>query len=142
MMYLLDTDVLTHLHHGHARVVQHLRDLAPESVVATTIVTKLELLRGRSDHLLKAADGAQLLRAQTLLVATEELLSQTEVIPFDANAAAVFDRLRGTQGLRGIGRNDILVSSIALAHRATLVTRNRRHFRSVTGLQMENWVDD
>jgi tRNA(fMet)-specific endonuclease VapC len=40
-----------------------------------------------------------------------------------------------------IGRADLLVASIALANRATLVTRNLRHFREVPGLSLENWVD-
>ena len=35
----------------------------------------------------------------------------------------------------------MLIVAIALAHRATVVTRNVRHFREVPGLQVENWVD-
>jgi tRNA(fMet)-specific endonuclease VapC len=38
-------------------------------------------------------------------------------------------------------RADMLIASIALAHRATLVTRNLRDFRLISGLILENWAD-
>ncbi len=43
--------------------------------------------------------------------------------------------------LRAIGRADLLIAAVALAHRSTMVTRNLRHFQQVPGLQVENWVD-
>jgi tRNA(fMet)-specific endonuclease VapC len=139
-MHLLDTDTLTHLYAGHPRVTEHLRQLADPDV-STTIITKIELLRGRFEFTLKVATGAELLRAQLLLTRTEELLAQIVIVPIDEAAAAQFDRLRLARGLRKIGRADLLVASIALAHRATLVTRNLRHFKQVPGLVVVNWVD-
>jgi tRNA(fMet)-specific endonuclease VapC len=140
-MHLLDTDTLTHLHAGHPRVVAHLQTLN-DPVVGTTIITRIEVLRGRFDFVLKAATGAELLRAQQLLVRSEELLSQLLVVPIDESAAIQFERLRATRGLKKMGRADLLVASIALAQHATLVTRNLRHFRQVPGLSLANWVDD
>lgn len=139
-MYLLDTDTLTYLHAGHPRVIERLRELTDPDV-GTTIITKIEILRGRFDFMLKAATGAELLRAQQLLARTEELLAQIVIVPLDETAAVQFDRLRAVKGLRKIGRADLLIASIALAHRATLVTRNVRHFRQVPGLTVTNWVD-
>ena len=52
-----------------------------------------------------------------------------------------FDTLRANRKLRRIGRNDLLIASIVRARRATLVTRNRRHFHQVPGLRVENWAD-
>jgi tRNA(fMet)-specific endonuclease VapC len=43
--------------------------------------------------------------------------------------------------LRRIGRADLLIASISLAHRATLVTRNVRHFQQIPRLIVTNWVD-
>ena len=63
-VYVLDTDTLTRLHAGDPKVVARLRDVA-DSRVVTTVITKIELLRGRFDFLLKAANGAQLLRVVT-----------------------------------------------------------------------------
>jgi tRNA(fMet)-specific endonuclease VapC len=73
-MYLLDTDTLTYLHAGHPRVVERLREL-DDPDVGTTIITKIELLRGRFEFMLKAASGTDLLRAQQWLVRTDELLA-------------------------------------------------------------------
>jgi tRNA(fMet)-specific endonuclease VapC len=139
-MHLLDTDTLTHLHAGHRRVIENLREL-DDVDVGTTVITKIEMLRGRFDFVLKATSGADLMRAQQLLARTEELLFQIIIIPVEDKAAARFDELRLVKGLRKIGRADLLVASIALANGATLVTRNVRHFHQVPGLKIINWVD-
>lgn len=63
------------------------------------------------------------------------------VILIDPDAANQFDRLQGISKFRKIGRADLLIASIVLADQATLVTRNLRHFRQITHLFLENWVD-
>ncbi len=57
-MILLDTDILTLLLAGHEKVKQRLA--ASVDRIAITILTRIEILRGRFDSLLKAADGVQL----------------------------------------------------------------------------------
>jgi len=139
-MHILDTDTLTHLYAGHPRVIERLH-AAEDPDIGTTIITKVEMLRGRFEFLLKAANGEDLLRAQHWLDRTEDLLAQIIVIPVDEVVATQFNRLRTMKNLRKIGRADLLVASIALTHRAVLVTRNRRHFQQVPGLKVLNWVD-
>ncbi|WP_310412581.1 type II toxin-antitoxin system VapC family toxin [Chamaesiphon sp. OTE_8_metabat_110] len=139
-MYLLDTDTLTHLHAGNSNVVERLRSVVDEEM-GISIITKVEILRGRIDYLLKAEAGESLLKAQELLFRTEALLSGLLIVPVDRAASIEFDRLRGVSNLRKIGRADLLIASITLANRATLVTRNLRHFRQIPGLKLENWVD-
>ena len=139
-MYILDTDVLTLLDAGHTGLQRH-KDQLDRPEVVTTVVTRIEVLRGRFDFVLKAADGPQLLRALQWLARSESLLLQIPVIPLDDAAAAEFDRLRQDRTLKKIGRADLLIASITLARRATLVTRNLKHFQQVPGLQQENWVD-
>ncbi len=138
-MHLIDTDILTHLHAGRPRVVRAMEQLDdPDACI--TIVTQIELLRGRFDFLLKASTSDELLRAQALLRRTQELLSQIIIIPFDEAAASHFDRLRKNKKMRKIGRADLIIASIALANHATLVTRNLRHFKQVPGLKIVNWL--
>jgi tRNA(fMet)-specific endonuclease VapC len=138
-MKLLDTVVLTLFHTGHAKICEHV--VSATDVVATTVVSRIEVLYGRFDALMKAADGQQLVRAQQRLVDAEREFSKFRVVPIDATAAAQFDEFRVRKGLKRIGRADLLIASIAVAHGATLVTRNLRHFRQVPGLQLDNWAD-
>jgi tRNA(fMet)-specific endonuclease VapC len=138
-MTLLDTDILTLWLLGQPAVSK--RVLETSDVVATTIVSRIELLRGRFDYLLKAHDGAQLQVAQSRLSQTERQLEGLVIVPFDSRSSAEFDRLRQTKNWKRIGRADLLIASIALANRALLVTRNLRHFRQIPGMDLENWAD-
>lgn len=139
-MHILDTDTLTHLYSGRKRVVERLTMLADPDV-GTTVISQIEMLRGRHEFMLKAATGTELLRAQQLLSKTEELLAQTTIYSIDDQAAAYFERLRAYKNLRKIGRADLLIASIALSNRPVLVTQNLRHFRQIPNLRLDNWVD-
>jgi tRNA(fMet)-specific endonuclease VapC len=139
-MYLLDTDTLTHLHAGHPKVIEHLRKL-DDPEVGITIITKIELLRGRFEFLLKAANSRDLIKAQHWLMRTEALLEPLLIIPIDEKAAAQFDRLRIIPALHKIGRADLLIASIVLSHQAMLISRNLRHFSQVPQLKVANWID-
>jgi tRNA(fMet)-specific endonuclease VapC len=140
-MFLLDTDTLTLLFAGHPRVIQQ-RKVVPSSEIAIAIVTRIEVLRGRFDFLLKAANRDELLRAQTLLDMTLFMLESIETtIPVDPAIAGEFDRLMRNKKLKKIGRADMLIASVALARRIPLVTRNMKHFQHVPGLNVLNWAD-
>jgi tRNA(fMet)-specific endonuclease VapC len=139
-MFVLDTDTLSRLHAGDTRIQARRARVAPVEVVTTTI-TRIEILQGRFDFILTAADGPQLLRALEWLDRSETLLTQITVLPLRGAAAAQFDRLRPDKKLRRIGRADLLISSIALAHDGTVVTRNLKHFGQVPGLRVESWLD-
>jgi tRNA(fMet)-specific endonuclease VapC len=138
-MKVLDTDTLTLFAAGHERVVG--RFLSETDSVTISIITKIEVLRGRFEAVLKAADGEQLEAAQQRLFRTERDVEQLTVLPINTAAANQFDVLRAQKKLRKIGRADLLIASIALAYGATLVTRNLRHFRQISGLITENWAD-
>lgn len=138
-MIALDTDMLSLFTKGHPRVVARV-GAATEEVV-TTVISRIEILQGRFDFLLKAADSGQLQRAQQWLDQTERDLADIPIVTIDAPAAAEFDRLRRHKNLKKIGRADLLIASIALAHDATLVTRNLRHFQQVPGLRVANWAE-
>jgi tRNA(fMet)-specific endonuclease VapC len=139
-MKVLDTDMLTHLFARHERVLAVLHKQDDE--VATTVISRIEILQGRFAMLLKAADGSELQRAQRWLDETVANLAEIpKLLPVDAASAAQFDRLRANKKLKRIGRADLLIAAISLANRATLVTRNRKDFQLVPGLQLENWAD-
>jgi tRNA(fMet)-specific endonuclease VapC len=140
-MYMLDSDILSLLHAGNERVGRRREDVDPADV-ATTVITKAEILRARCEFLLKAADSDQFLRAQYWLEQSEDLLYSLKIMPLDRLAVVEFERLRAQKGLKQIGSRDLLIAAMALASRATLVTRNLRHFRPIPGLRLENWADN
>lgn len=138
-MILLDTDAFSLHQYGHERFMKRFREASAAPVIS--LITQIEALNGRHDSLVKAEDGAQLLRAQQGLGHTMKHLALFQIVPLDAAAAAEFDRLRQSKGLKKIGRRDLLIACIALANRARLVSRNLKDFRKVSGLQVENWAD-
>jgi tRNA(fMet)-specific endonuclease VapC len=137
-MFVFDTDTLTLLLRGHERVSERVRQAS--RIVVLTVVSRIEVLQGRFASVLKAEDGGRLLVVQQRLAESEADLQRLPVLPFNTASAAEFDRLRREKKLKKIGRGDLLIACIALANRATLVTRNEKDFRLVRGLQVENWA--
>jgi tRNA(fMet)-specific endonuclease VapC len=136
-MNVLDTDMFSLFAAGHPLVVARVE--ASPTAVVTTVVSRIEILRGRFDFLLKATDSQQLQRAQQWLDQTDHDLANIPILSIGSSSAAQFDRLRENKKLRKIGRADLLIAGIVLAHNATLATRNLRHFRQVPGLRVEDW---
>ena len=139
-MILFDSDTLTHFSHGNANVRRKLEESGDEPL-GVAIVTRNEVLDGRADSILKAANEEELAKAVERYRQTEELLSNFLVVDFDDDAIAQFGRLRKQKMLKKMGAADRLIACIALAHDALLVTRNTGDFKNVTGLRIENWVD-
>ena len=139
-MHILDTDTFTFLFERHPRVQRALQEVDDPNV-CTTVITRIEVLRGRFDFLFKAADASQFERAQGLLEQTDTFLMEIPILGMDDAASLQFKHLQTTKGLKKIGRGDLLIASIALAHDAVLVTRNLKHFRQVPRLRLANWVD-
>jgi tRNA(fMet)-specific endonuclease VapC len=138
--YLLDTDTFNHFHRGHQKVSVKVAAAGVDNV-RITIVTRIEILQGRFDFILKSADRQQLETAQLWLTRSETALAMWQEASLDAAACQEFDSLRVHRPLRKIGRRDLLIACIALANQATLVTRNLRDFSLVPRLRFENWVD-
>ena len=128
---------------GHARVTARYAEMiaAGEDEVVIPTVVRIEALRGRFAAILAAADRAGLLAAADFLDRTERALSAYRILPITYTAGEGFDRLKTNQKLRKIGRGDLLIACIALAHDATLVTRNTKDFANISGLKLENWAD-
>ncbi|HZZ82551.1 MAG TPA: type II toxin-antitoxin system VapC family toxin [Gemmataceae bacterium] len=137
-MNLLDTDILTLLMNGHALVTRRVSQADEPRI---TIISRIEILQGRFASILKAAVAHELLRAQDRLERTELFLQAQSIAFFDQMAAAEFEKLRQIPKLRKIGRADLMIACIAIARRATVITRNLKHFRLIPGLQVENWAD-
>jgi predicted nucleic acid-binding protein len=141
MIYLLDTDTFTLAYHNRHGVRERIASRNLPDFVFVSIITKIEVLLGRLDAIKKAATAADILRMQDYLDQSEAYLSKFRSIAFLPLAGQLFDQFR-TEKRRGrMDRGDLLIACIALAHDATLVTRNTKDFAPITGLKVENWAD-
>jgi tRNA(fMet)-specific endonuclease VapC len=138
-MKVLDTDTLTLLFQSQPKVARkHLKEAEP---VVITIVTRIEVFQGRFASLIKAASGSELQRAYSRLLKAEKDLRPFPVLAINDASSTEFDRLLRLKGLKKVERGDLLIAAIVLANKATLVTRNVKHFRLIPGLSVENWAD-
>lgn len=129
-MFLLDTNTLIYFFKGQGRVADNLLGLPP-SDIAIPAVTLFELETG-----LRKSSAPDRRRRQ--LAALTDLVA---VIPFGAGEAKVAAIVRAALEQQGqpIGPYDILIAGTAIAHNATLVTRNQTEFSRIDGLQLANW---
>ena len=136
MHYILDTDHVSLLQRGHPQVVANLAriELANRAV---TVVTVAEQIQGRLAVIRRATVETAAASAFERLRETIAFYLAVRVLPYDAEAVALFEQLR-QQKIR-IGTQDLRIAVIALSNGATLVTRNRRDFRQVPGLNLEDW---
>jgi tRNA(fMet)-specific endonuclease VapC len=141
MILALDTNILSELLKANPRIVARF-DAVPEADdVVITAVSWFEVLRGRVSSVLTAADSTQLRASHDRFVTDRERLEGFPSLDFTPAVGDHFDRLRANKKLKKIGREDLLIACFALAHKATLVTRNLKDFKLVPGLAVENWAD-
>jgi len=143
MMHVFDTDALTLLHFGHRGITRRIADLprVDGENLAITIISQIEVFRGRHERLLKADTVDQLVDAQERLSRSELFLMDFIRLPLTLAAAQIFERLTKHRKARRIGRADLLIASIVLANDAILITRNWRDFEKFANLKLENWID-
>ena len=130
MSFLLDTNVLSeHLRRPSGlvhRFVQHSGRLYTSSVSLSELYV---WVFGRTDPTATRA-------------AVETMLKyEVNVIPFDADCAEEFGRLRVALRAKGVGVDnmDLLIAVTALAYDLTLVTHNISHFQRIPNLRLEDW---
>ena len=131
-MLLLDTNTVVDYFRGKGKVAEHLLALPPSEIGLPAVVA-YEVWIG-----VLGSQNAQ--RRQSQL---ERFLSVVAVVPFDAMVARRAAQLRHALERRGegIGPMDTLIAATALAHNATLVTRNVKEFGRVQGLAVSNWYE-
>jgi tRNA(fMet)-specific endonuclease VapC len=134
--YLLDTDHLTLYDHRHAALFPRVA-AQPAGAVALSPVSAQEYLKGRLAALARHQSGPLQVQAYANLVATLQLLRQFPIVDFDAACEAQSQRLRALR-LR-VGSQDLRIAAVALTHGLVLLTRNRRDFAPIPGLQLDDW---
>lgn len=139
-MIILDTNVLSALlqQQPDPQVVAWLDDQPAESIWLSSI-TVFEARYGLA--LLPAGRRKDLLEQRFEDLLQDDL--QNRVLLFDINAAAHAAQLAADRKTRGrpVDMRDTFIAGIALARRATLATRNVRHFDDLSVPVVNPWTD-
>ncbi len=129
-MYVLDTNTVIYFFKGIGNVAQNLLDASPKEIgIPAIVIYELMVGIGKSTAPHK--------RRQEL----NELLSAIAVISFGPKEAERSALIRVQLENAGIpiGPHDVLIAGTAMAHQATLVTHNRKEFRRIKKLSVEDW---
>lgn len=139
-MLILDTDHLTEYQRGTSPEAHRLKsrlDQATEPYV-TTIITVEEVMRGWMAAIRRLDDPRRQIGAYTKLQQLFHFFASWRVLPWDEECVHEFATLK--QSRIRVGTMDLKIAAIALAHDATLLTRNRGDFERVPGLRVEDWL--
>jgi tRNA(fMet)-specific endonuclease VapC len=139
--YLPDTDHISILQRQSGaeyarlmtRIAQH-----PLSELAFSITSFHEQALGCHTYINNAPSSREVVRGCGMFARLLQDFMTAPVIPFDDDAATTFDRLL-TQRTR-VAKMDLRIAAIAMQRGMVLVTRNKRDFVKVPGLQIEDWT--
>jgi len=137
---ILDTDCLSIFErekHLESVLRANLAHFDPADI-STTIITYEEQMRGWMSYLSKAKNLEQQIVAYKRLNQFLENFRKINVLPFDEEAAQVFQDLRSKK-VR-IGTMDLRIAAVTIANEALLISRNLADFSQVPGLSVEDWT--
>ena len=132
MRYMLDTNICIYaIKHKSPQVFRKLQEHDPEEVCISS-VTYAELVHG--------VEKSQSIEKNRLALSL--LLSNIEILDFDARAAEEYGKIRATLERTGnpIGPLDMMIAGHAKALGYTVVTNNFGEFQRIKDLSLANWV--
>ena len=130
-MYLLDTNVLSHLvRQPQGPVAARIAEVG-EDMVLTSVVVACELRYGALKR------GSKRLTRQV-----DAVLGAMTILPLEAAVDRHYAAIRTALERKGtpIGAHDMLIAAHARSVGAICVTANLAEFRRVTALKVENWL--
>lgn len=140
-MLILDTDHMSLMEWRDSEIAQRIikkLETVAASEVWTTIISFEEQVRGWMGALSKAKKMKEQIENYRRLATLLKLYCGYQILDFTEQAAIEFQRLRKEHPR--LPTMDLKIASIALAHKATLLTRNTRDFRDIKGLVVEDWT--
>lgn len=130
-MVCLDSDFLLAYLQNNPDAIKKLENLHSkgDTAVYTTTVNAFELFKG----VYRTRDK------QKEIIKVKSVLDALELLPLDYESARRAGELDASIKSSTIGESDLLIASIAVTNKQTLITRNIKHFERVPGLTVESW---
>jgi tRNA(fMet)-specific endonuclease VapC len=135
-LYVLDTDTVQLFQDRQPAVTARVQALAPVEL-AISVITVEEQMSGWYTQLRQAKDNDRLAWAYRRLAATVRFFASIQIVDFDEAAIRRYEELTALK--LKVRKMDLRIAAIVMERDATLVTRNRRDFRQVSGLRIEDW---
>lgn len=135
--YLLDTNTVTLLRHGHHRIVANVTSHSSDTI-GITVVNVEEILAGWFTRVRQAKTKAAQAAASRLLANATMHLGQFPIFPLTETSIDEYERLVRLK--LNIGAMNLRIAAIALELGAIVVTNNIRDFGRVPGLSVEDWA--
>lgn len=138
-MIALDTNILTELLLGNPLFKSRLLQVPSQDQAIPVIVVE-ELIRGRLNVIRQAESGKAKVHidyAYQLFQDTIEDLRHIQILSYTSKAESLFRQWRH-QGIR-VSTHDLRIAAICIVYGAKLISKNRRDFEKIPGLQIEYW---
>jgi tRNA(fMet)-specific endonuclease VapC len=138
-MNAFDTDVLTEILAGNTAFVNRAGAI-PEDKQGTPVIVVEEIVRGRLNVIRQAEAGkakVRLERAYELFEQTLRALRLIRVLSYTAQAEALYQEWR--RQMFRVPTHDLRIAALCVSHSSKLISRNRRDFERVPGLDVEFW---
>lgn len=141
MKYLLDTDHISFLQRSSSLEFRRLTlrmSQYPISDFALSVISFHEQVIGAHSFINHAQNNTNMARGYKLLLETLNGFAKAPVLPFDAEAIAIFNEMR-TQKVR-VATMDLRIAVISISNNLVLLTRNTGDFSKVPNLIIEDWT--
>ena len=129
MIYLLDTDTVSHIVRNHPPVIKNLIQHEDDEICISA-VTNAELFYGLEKK-----------KSERLFIEVRSIIGKCSIIDFDEPQSEIYGKIRVELEKSGspLGDMDMLIASAALSIEAILVTHNIKHFSKIRGIRVEDW---
>lgn len=138
-MIAFDTNVLTEILLGNETCLARAAAV-PVQEQSVPIIVIEEIIRGRLTIIRQAEAGKakiSLERAYQFFQETFTDARRLQILSYNATADSIYQRWR-QQGIR-VSTHDLRIAAICCAHKAKLITRNRKDFELIPELIVEFW---
>jgi len=128
-MILLDTNIVIAFFNGNKSVLKKISEQIDSIALSVLVISEL-------DYGAKASQ-----KAKENLKKLYRFVDIVQVVPFDLECAKIFGTIKSKLRKLGkpTGEMDALIAATAMAHKAVIVTGNRKHFENIESLKFEIW---